>query len=807
MKYLKYCPASIAALVILWASFAWRENLGLTPEMANWGSGLLTSWMTAENLGAAVIATVVIVVLAAPAERVLGTWRFVATAVVSQLIAVPVGVFAALAVETSGLNQWGDDLETATYLSPAGWVLATLAFASARMGVRWRRRTRVVLFAVTATLVLYAGTLAQVVGFLAVILGTVAGQLSLDRGQRLRVPRSSSREVRILVSAMTLAVAAGPVIAAANPTSVGPFAAITDRLWAPTAGRLHVHEVCGVNLGSPQCQELLAVAQQNGIGPFVANLMPLVLQIVIAAGLLRARRGAWWAALAFQIVTIAVLAAQLAEIDDFGVRFLVNLILVVLPWLLVVAVLLLTRGYFLARSTGWRRAIAIVLGALALTSALWVFGAWALRGSFTPAADLPLILDEWPFRFLPPALSDVAHLTIVPHRAAAWVLFEWVGTIFWITVAVVAYRLFTRDSRHDAEAARRAREILESGSGDHLSFMTLWEGNRYFFADSGAGYVAFRVHRGVAVTVGSPVVAAGADRGQVADEFESYAAASGWRVAWYSVAGDFAEGRAGYSRLQVASEAVIELDETSLAFKGKKFQNIRTARNRAGKESVTAQWTTWQELSPQLRGQILELSEAWVSEKALPEMGFTLGTVDELAIDGTRILVAIDAEEKLQGITSWLPVHVDGHIDGYVLDVMRRAPDSFGPVIDFLLSEAMVVASREVSWISLSGAPLAGGDASGILGGLLDELGKQMEPLYGFRSLAASKSRFNPAHVDWFLCYDDELALPSIGLAVAHAYLPQLSRKDVLAAAKIWRQSRRDRAPEKKERTQASSLN
>lgn len=807
MKYLRYCPVSLGALFILWAAFAWRRDLGFRLPVTDRGFGLVTSWMTAENVSAAVIATLLIVLLAAPAERLLGTGRFVLTAVVSQLVVVPVGVLAALAVEASGLNQWGEDLENATYLSPAGWVLATSAFASARTGVRWRRRVRVVLFTVTATMVLYAGTLVDVVSLLSVLLGTLAGQFTLARGHRMRVPRSSTREVRILVAAMTLSVAAGPVIAAANPTAAGPFAAITDRLWAPTAGMLQVHEVCGASLGSPQCQELLAVAQQNGIGPFVANLMPLVLQVVIAAGLLRARRAAWLAALLFQAVTIGVLVNRVAGLGEFGVGFSVNMVLVVLPWLLAVGVLVASRGYFRARSTGWLSALGVVAGVFVLASALWVLGAWALRGDFTPATDLPLIIDEWPFRFLPPALSDVAHLSLVPHRPVAWVLFEWVGTIFWLTVAVVAYRLFTRDSRHDAAQVRRAREILESGGGDHLSFMTLWNGNRYFFAESCPGYVAFRVHRGVAVTVGSPVVASGADRDVVADEFEAYATASGWRVAWYSVAGDFAATRAGFTPLQVASEAVIELDETALAFKGKKFQNIRTARNRAAKDNVTARWTTWSELTPQLRQEILELSEAWVSEKALPEMGFTLGTVDELAVPGTRILVAVDADEQLQGITSWLPVHVDGRIDGYVLDVMRRAPDGFGPVIDFLLSEAMVVASAEVSWISLSGAPLAGGDATGILGGLLDELGKQMEPLYGFRSLAASKSRFNPAHVDWFLCFDDELALPSIGLAVSHAYLPQLSRQDVFAAAKIWRQSRRDRVPEKKERAQASSLN
>ena len=43
------------------------------------------------------------------------------------------------------------------------------------------------------------------------------------------------------------------------------------------------------------------------------------------------------------------------------------------------------------------------------------------------------------------------------------------------------------------------------------------------------------------------------------------------------------------------------------------------------------------------RSRSAELSEEWLAAKGLPEMGFTLGGLDELDDDAVRCLVAVDA--------------------------------------------------------------------------------------------------------------------------------------------------------------------
>ena len=46
--------------------------------------------------------------------------------------------------------------------------------------------------------------------------------------------------------------------------------------------------------------------------------------------------------------------------------------------------------------------------------------------------------------------------------------------------------------------------------------------------------------------------------------------------------------------------------------------------------------------------------------EAVPEMGFTLGGIDELEDDEVLCCLAVDAEGQVQGVTSWLPVYADG---------------------------------------------------------------------------------------------------------------------------------------------------
>jgi lysylphosphatidylglycerol synthetase-like protein (DUF2156 family) len=314
-----------------------------------------------------------------------------------------------------------------------------------------------------------------------------------------------------------------------------------------------------------------------------------------------------------------------------------------------------------------------------------------------------------------------------------------------------------------------------------MSWMTTWSGNSYWFSSGGRHAVAYRVHSGVALTTGGPV----GDRSSLdsaVDEFAAYCLGNGWTPCFYSVGEDIAAiaREHGWSRLQVAEETVVDLP--GLAFKGKKFQDVRTALNRARKDGIEAGWTTFAEAPLSVKEQIVDISEEWVADKGLPEMGFTLGGLAELSDPEVRLLPAIGPDGHVHAVTSWMPVYRDGVPVGLTLDFMRRRSDGFPVAMEFLIASAALLAQQEgLRFLSLSGAPLANADDGesdddrGALDALLDLLGRTLEPVYGFRSLLAFKAKFQPRYRPVYMVFPDAAALPAIGIAIGRAYLPDLS--------------------------------
>ena len=755
-------PVSLAVLVIMWAL-----HLVDFPT-SHWLA------LTTAHPGGAIILSVLIVLWLVPAEWRLGSLRTLAVGVVSQLISVPLSIVLARGIETVGLNRWGNDLLSDTFLTPIGFIAGAAGFASALLPRLWRRRLRVSLIVLTATFALYSGTMSDV-------LGIVAAMLSITAGQLLFKPESappSIRERRVLLAVGIACVAIGPAFVALDPMAEGPFSQITQLLWAPHLSALEATQACADSLTSTSCTAAVDLARAQGIGALVANIMPFIIQLVVCFGLMRGRVLAWWMAVITQVLAIALLTYQLW--DDSRLSYLLpNLVLVILPWLLALFMLLINYSLFRIRENRafFTRTIVFAILASSLGAGLWILTA-SLHNT-VPPANLADILAETPLRFVPAVVALILPHHVAPATMFSWFIYLWVGNAFWILLAVRLYLGFSRPVDPAQESDRdAARHLLESGTGDHLSFMTLWKSNRYFF--HGDSYVAYRVSNGIALTLGAPV---GRD---ISAEFERFASEQGWAVAWYSVNAQFADAHPQLKRLQVAEEAVLNCE--SVEFKGKKFQNVRTARNKAEKEGVSTRWTTWEELDIASIARISALSEDWVSDKSLPEMGFTLGGLEEMTVTGTRLLLAESADGTLHGVTSWMPVYENGAITGYVLDVMRRNEHGFKGVIELLISEAMLIAQSEgLAWISLSGAPLAGQpDEPNWLDVALNRIGEEVEPLYGFRTLAASKRKFQPEEHPWYLCYHDELKLPSIALATMHAYLPDMKTKDAVSAVKAW---------------------
>lgn len=357
-------------------------------------------------------------------------------------------------------------------------------------------------------------------------------------------------------------------------------------------------------------------------------------------------------------------------------------------------------------------------------------------------------------------------------------------------------RRVTGSTVHPDAVVDRVRTLIRRHGGSTMSWMITWQPMNYFFGpggDDSAGVIGYRMHLGTVIGLADPV-AEPEDRERLLTEFVDFAESQAAVPCLFSVSGETAETmRAhGWRALQIAEDTLMDLP--NLEFAGKKWQKIRTAMNKAQKSGTTYVSGLLRDQPHAILAQVREISEQWVGDKELPEMGFTLGTIEEALDDDVRIALAVDADGVVQAALSWLPVYRGGRsggVRGWTLDVMRkRNGPGANNMIEFLIARSALEYKEEgADFLSLSGAPLAhsdddDNDDAAVLDRGLDLLGQALEPYYGFRSLHHFKAKFNPRIDPVFLCFRDEADLPRIGLAIGRAYLPGATPRQLAALAR-----------------------
>ncbi|MCZ1073569.1 bifunctional lysylphosphatidylglycerol flippase/synthetase MprF [Rhodococcus sp. A5(2022)] len=806
---LRRAPVSLTLLAVFWVAGLVTGSVlhGPSRELAlqiSLGTGsigegrvwvLWTSGLFASGLGEYILATAAILAVAVPVENRIGAGRFAVAAVVSQGAGATLALVVAL-LASSVPNSWGFELHGHLIEDPLPWILGALLAATAGMGTLWRRRIRTLVLVFLVTTALFAGHLQDVTRLCAALTGFFLGPVLFGRSARGPALGGTVRERRTLVALVVAASVLGPVLAAFSPHAIGPLSALRELFDQVPYTARELVDVCADPALRDECRKGQQALRLSGIGPLVMNLMPSAVLLVGAEGLRRGRRVAWllsvWGHVALIAVAAVSVIVQITEQDEtrsllYGARRSSSVSMELAPLLALVAVLVLllaTRRLFGVQAPrGTYPRVWLGTGAAAgVALVTYVALGTLLSDDFDRDPGIGTLLRDAPRRLVPPVYLQLFEPPVLPLTSPATLLFEWVGVLVWVTFCMLMLRSFVVPAvGHDPRDELRVRALLHRPGGSSLSWMTTWSGNRYWFTADGRHAVAYRVHSGVALTTGDPV-GNPADLERAVDEFATYCLGNGWTPCFYSVGEDTAAiGRGhGWSCLRVAEETVVALP--GLAFKGKKFQDVRTALNRAVKDGVQARWTTFAEAPLAVTEQIVAISEEWVADKGLPEMGFTLGGLEELRDPEVRLLLAIDADDRVHAVTSWLPVYRDGALIGLTLDFMRRRSEGFRPAMEFLIASAAMSAQEEgLEFLSLSGAPLAGTDPAadaldrGALDALLDLLGRTLEPVYGFRSLLAFKTKFQPQHRPMYMVFPDAAALPTIGLAVGHAYLPDVS--------------------------------
>jgi phosphatidylglycerol lysyltransferase len=319
--------------------------------------------------------------------------------------------------------------------------------------------------------------------------------------------------------------------------------------------------------------------------------------------------------------------------------------------------------------------------------------------------------------------------------------------------------------RHREEApSEQIRTIFATHGDQSLAAFSIQEDKHHLVLCDGRALIGYAVRSHVALACGDPLTS-DVNFNDAVRQYILHCQKHGWTPCIYEAT----ESRlAAYQNLhlrslKMAEEAVLDLTEFSLA--GGKRATLRAMVHKTAKLGFTLrQYVRQEEPDPAIDEQLQEISDEWLREKRLGELGFTMGSFSLENVTHIPLFLCLNGEQ-VEAFCSWLPYRNGRAV---VLDLMRKRQSAISGTMDFLLSQSLL-SLREQGFVeaSLANAPLAnvekprGGLERGVA--LLFE---NMNGIYGYKNLFQFKKKFAPRWEGRYLIYPKGADLPKVALAL-----------------------------------------
>lgn len=324
-------------------------------------------------------------------------------------------------------------------------------------------------------------------------------------------------------------------------------------------------------------------------------------------------------------------------------------------------------------------------------------------------------------------------------------------------------------ARNETTSERRLRLVQEHGYNG-LALLTLYDGWRYFEPSDIEGFIAFEVHRGVAVACGEPVCAV-EDVAALIGRFAEYCHSRRWRFTFVGASAQATEIAVslGLKAVKVGEEPFLDLAEHT--FKGRAAIKVRAKMNLARRKGIVVE--EYSTVSPAIDSEILDATDDWLGARKAPPLGFLLRSRPLAQRDHKRIFTAT-YEGRIVGVIACAPAR--GRNLLYVEQLVRRHDAPYGTT-ELLVDAARGAAQADgYALLSLGVAPLQGATSQPhgkhrLLTMLFRAVTSRLNFVYSFRSLNHYKKKFVPTFwEDNFVIYQGAMMLTT--LAVISAFAP-----------------------------------
>lgn len=249
----------------------------------------------------------------------------------------------------------------------------------------------------------------------------------------------------------------------------------------------------------------------------------------------------------------------------------------------------------------------------------------------------------------------------------------------------------------------RASEILEEFGDSSEDAFKLWpEDKTFFFGDK--SFIAYRVERGVALVLGSPVGPAD-EAESLIRAFRSYCHLHDWGVAFMYVSEDKLEvfESSGMRHLKIGQDAIVDVDKfVREVSTNKHFRGVRNKFERLGYRFEVS-------LPPHsatIQGGVANVTRSWLRTSGRVERGFGMGYHDVSYLARNTLYLVYRDDGMLVAFANSIRSYDS---DQETVDLMRYRREAETGAMDFLIAKIIEeLHERNIAEFSLGLAPLTG---------------------------------------------------------------------------------------------------
>ncbi|MEA2477650.1 MAG: lysyl-tRNA synthetase, class [Actinomycetota bacterium] len=478
--------------------------------------------------------------------------------------------------------------------------------------------------------------------------------------------------------------------------------------------------------------------------------------LVIAGGLSRRQRRAWWIALMLLIVAGVAHVLKGLDVPEAAVN-------------LGTAVLLIsTREEFYAiPGPGSARRAFLALPLIAGT--VWTFGTLAL---FFHASELRPAVGV--IGMMTAAARGAVGLPLgiaIVGRSGRWIpgLLPLLGVLGLVSAFAVTLRPVVEGLRRSPDDVERARELVRRYGSDTLAYFALRSDKSYFFYEN--AFIAYRYLWNVALVAGDPI-GDPMDVTRALDAFVAYGRSRGWGIVILAGSDELADNcrRHGLRQFYLGDEAI--LDPRKFSLEGRAIRKVRQSRSRLAKLGYSLEFMPDDRVTPDLQDALDSITASWRGRA--PERGFTmaLGRTPSPTDPDALTVIARDPLGKAQGYLHLVPCY--GESRGYSLDQMRRRPETPNGMTEWMVAgTTLELGERDVERFSLNFAFLSRlFDRSvnlSVFQRLELAIAKALNPFFQIETLRDFNAKFFPEWQPRNVYYESTISIPRVALAYLEA--------------------------------------